>query len=115
MRPPLLPPRSLSADDNSWEPKENLSCKELVDKFEATQRKKRAAAKASKTTKEDEIDDDAESMSAATKKAKSTPAKAKKEMDGFGAVPSKGGVNRKVAKVTGCQRKSGAYGYLVTW
>jgi len=29
--------------------------------------------------------------------------------------PQKGGTNRTVSKVCGCQRRSGSYGYLVTW
>jgi len=29
--------------------------------------------------------------------------------------PQKGGTNRSVSKVCGCQRRSGSYGYLVTW
>ena len=51
----------------------------------------------------------------AAKKSTSTPKANGAKAEGFDATPSKGGQAKKVVKVTGCQRKNGSYGYLVTW
>ena len=95
-----------------------MSCPDIVAKFEESHAssRKRAVSKALGDESETEAMDEVKATKKkATKKSVGSPAVKNGAKEGFEPTPSKGGPNRRVTKVTGCQRKNGTYGYLVTW
>lgn len=89
--------------DNTWEPKENLSCKELIDEFEAAEDKRERKKKA----------DDSKKASTSTAADKS--GKKRKADDSDGKIVRGFDRGLEADKIIGATDSSGELMFLIKW